>query len=411
MKQLLIKNSGYKILAAVLGYFLSLGICIAAVLAVPYYSHEDFLNDLSEQISDGYAASPDLSAFELHSIGALVYDTSGQCIDEKMPQYFYTDKSVEAIFGRWPRSVLAKVFCGEKATGVTLIPQEKLGVVYVGRPIYQDGTIIGASFIVRDLHDLFPTLLSVCGAYSFVFFSAAVCLVYTSHKKRKYLHLQQSYVSNISHDLKSPITSIRVMTETLKAGLVKDEATCQKYLGIILEESLTLQHIVSDILELSALQSRQTDFSKNAVALVGILAPIIKKYEILCGDKIQLHVSDSLNQLPPVLTNAKSISRLFDILMDNAVKFVEENGEIWVDATETSKSVTVGVRDNGIGIRSSDRSRIFDRFFMGDPSHNANGSGLGLAIAKEIIDGLKEKIWVESTPGKGSAFFFTIQLK
>jgi signal transduction histidine kinase len=110
-----------------------------------------------------------------------------------------------------------------------------------------------------------------------------------------------------------------------------------------------------------------------------------------------------------VVTNPKSIARLFDILLNNGMKFAGENGELWINAAVDGKTVTLCVRDNGAGISRQDQARIFDRFYMGDPSHNANGSGLGLAIARELTNGLKEKLWVESEPGKGAAFFFTVQ--
>lgn len=160
------------------------------------------------------------------------------------------------------------------------------------------------------------------------------------------------------------------------------------------------------------MQNNQTNVSKQPHLLPDVIDSIIQKYKMLCYDMmIEFHVPDSLSALPPVHTNAKSIARLLDILLDNAVKFVGTDGRIWLDITSNAKYLTVCVRDNGCGIRQEDQARIFERFFMGDPSHHGKGSGLGLAIAQELVTALNERLWVESAPGKGSAFFFTVHLK
>ena len=97
-----------------------------------------------------------------------------------------------------------------------------------------------------------------------------------------------------------------------------------------------------------------------------------------------------------------------NILLDNAVKFTGKGGTIWISNQIGPKYVTFCIRDNGPGIRSDEVDRIFDRFYKADTAHNSSGSGLGLAIADEIATGLGEKLWVESTFGVGSAFYFTI---
>ncbi|MGN1004446.1 MAG: sensor histidine kinase, partial [Oscillospiraceae bacterium] len=99
------------------------------------------------------------------------------------------------------------------------------------------------------------------------------------------------------------------------------------------------------------------------------------------------------------------------ILLDNAVKFVPEGGDIWVDTVAARSQTTFCVRDNGVGISKEALPHVFERFFKGSHDFNVSGSGLGLAIAKEIAAGLREKIWVESEPGQGAAFFFTVHHK
>ena len=396
----------------ILLYSLLLSFCIAVVLAVPYISHAEFLNNLAEEAALEYAVTSDLDSIELHSLGALVYDVSGTCIDSRVPKFFYHANTAESIFGKWPSNALQRVLNGKTTRHIGFIFPNKVGVIYIGEPIYQQGTVSGAFFLIRDLHDLYPTLVGICIAYSLFFALAVACLHYSLQKKQKYLQLQSNYVANFSHDLKAPITSIKALAETLHADLVNDEETRHKYYSTIISEATNLQYAVAGILELSAMQNNQITVSKQSVILSDVIAPVIAKYKMLCYDMmIEFNIPISFSALPPVYTDAKSISRLLDILLDNAVKFVGPDGMVCLDVTSGAKCLTVCVRDNGCGIRPEDQTRIFDRFYMVDPSHGGKGNGLGLAIAKEIVTALGERLWVESAPDEGATFFFTIHLK
>lgn len=396
----------------IVAYALLLSTCIGVVLLAPYISHSEFLNNLSVQAAQEYAANPDLGSIELYSLSALVYDVSGEYTEGSLPRYFhYTDNAREA-FGRWPEQVLPQVLSGKKLHHVGFVLPKRVGVIYIGEPIWQDGSVVGAFFLVRDLHDLYPTMISICAAYTLFYILAVVCLVWSIQKKQKYLQLQNDYVANFSHDLKSPITSIKALAETLHADLVPDDATRHKYYSTIINEAGNLQYVVSGILELSAMQNRQTKLSRQICLLADELDPTIEKYRMLCYDMmIGFRVSDHLSDLPPVYTNGKAVARILDILLDNAVKFVGVDGEIALDIIPGAKYVTVCVRDNGCGISTEDQVRIFDRFYMGDPSHQGKGNGLGLAIARELTTSLHERIWVESEPRKGTAFYFTVRSK
>jgi signal transduction histidine kinase len=138
----------------------------------------------------------------------------------------------------------------------------------------------------------------------------------------------------------------------------------------------------------------------------------LEKYAAL-GDcmGVALHPSQALSVLPPLYSNASCLKQLFEILLDNALKFVSEGGEVWVEVSLRKNRAVFCVRDNGVGIAPEALPHVFERFFKGSHDFNESGSGLGLAIAREIAAGLKEKLWVESEPGKGSAFFFTMRVK
>ena len=133
---------------------------------------------------------------------------------------------------------------------------------------------------------------------------------------------------------------------------------------------------------------------------------------MLCGDLgIELDTSGlDLESLPPLYTDEDRIRDLLGILLDNAVKFVGRGGKIWLTCARRGNRAVFCVRDNGPGIAKADQSRIFDRFYKADTSHNSRGSGLGLAIADEIVRNLGEKLWVESETGSGAAFYFTVSI-
>jgi signal transduction histidine kinase len=161
------------------------------------------------------------------------------------------------------------------------------------------------------------------------------------------------------------------------------------------------------MLNLSRIQSGFKDFSKTVVQANDLIDPIGEKYKAVCGERgLTLHIMDGSNELPALYTNAACVSEILEILLDNAKKFTKENGSIWLEWSVSAKHVTICVRDEGIGIGKEAQSRIFQRFFK--EGNDSRGSGLGLAIAEEIARGLGEKIWVQSEPGKGASFYFTV---
>ncbi len=348
----------------------------------------------------------------MFTMGAMVYDAGGSRVAWKAPDSVLFISDSASLFDNCVSGLVPRVLSGKPVVRVPFPRAWLFGVIVLGRPIYQNGEVTHALFLLRDLHDLYDTLMCVCGAYTFFYLGAAACLLSAMHRRQKYVGMQRDYVANVSHDLKSPISSIRALTETMYKRLPENDGDFKRYCGCILRETVALDQTVRDILELSAVQSRQADLSKEKVQMEALFGGTLEKYATLCYDMmIEFQVSDTLFRFPPVRTNHKNMARLLDILWTYAVKFVAEVGKITVEGWADAKKVTVCVRDNGPGIRRADQGHIFERFYMGDLSHNAKGSGLGLAIAREIAAALDEQLWVESSPGKGAAFFFTIHFK
>ena len=244
---------------------------------------------------------------------------------------------------------------------------------------------------------------------SLVLMMAIYMYLYIS-MERKAQKMQRDYIDNITHELKSPLASFRALTTAMYDGLVKDENKQKHYCSIMLNEVNNLERTVSDMLELSRMQNKQIDCAKSVFTGHDLFADVIDKRKALCEDlDIELRMSPQLEDYPFMYTNKKLAARLLDILLDNAIKFTPVDGFVHVYMTYTARTVTITVRDSGLGIAPEDAPHIFERFYKCDKAHNEKGSGLGLAIAKEIADSLGEKLWLKTTRPEGAEFSFTIQ--
>ncbi len=217
--------------------------------------------------------------------------------------------------------------------------------------------------------------------------------------------MRKNYVANVSHELRSPLTSIRGLIEPLMDSIVTDEKDIKRYYNIIYQESLRLSRLVDDIMELSRLQNDGAVIDKSRVDLKALLEMVYERYR-LHDEEISLVYSAS--PVPKVYTNYDRIEQVMVILLDNAYKFVKKGGTIEISTKIAEKYVVVSVEDTGEGISPDDLPYIFDRFYKSDKSRSKKGTGLGLSIAKEILNIMGENITVESTAGKGSKFEFTV---
>ena len=222
--------------------------------------------------------------------------------------------------------------------------------------------------------------------------------------------VRRDFVANVSHELKTPITSIIGFVETLKDGAIEDTGNRQRFLDIILKHSKRLNSIVEDLLSLSRIEQETEkgtiDFENNNVCT--ILSSAIALYETQAHDKgitIALECKDTF-----VKGNSSLLVQAVSNLIDNAIKYSEERSSISVKALQKGTSVIIEVKDNGCGIPQEHISRIFERFYRVDKgrSRDLGGTGLGLAILKHIVLAHGGHISVESKPGKGSTFTITL---
>lgn len=220
--------------------------------------------------------------------------------------------------------------------------------------------------------------------------------------------MRRDYVANVSHELRSPLTSIRGLIEPLMDSIVTDEEDVKRYYKIIYQESLRLSRLVDDIMELSRLQTNEAIIEKTSVDLSAIIEMVYERYKLWDED---INLIYNQLSLPKVYTNYDRIEQILVILLDNAYKFTPKGGQIEIVTEVRTKDVLVTVKDTGVGITEEDLPFVFDRFYKSDKSRSKKGSGLGLSIAKEILSIMGENIKVKSEHGLGSEFEFTVHIE
>jgi two-component system phosphate regulon sensor histidine kinase PhoR len=223
---------------------------------------------------------------------------------------------------------------------------------------------------------------------------------------KEFERLRTEFVANVSHELKTPLTSILGFVETLKEGGIDDPENRMKFLQIIETQSKKLHALIEDLLLLSKIESakeplrlEEVDVERLFEKMKDVFLPILKE------KNIQMQMVSPAKTVR-VNAEASSLERALSNLIDNALKYNRSNGLVTLQALDGAKSVVLEVRDTGIGIEPEDLARVFERFYRADKSRSreSGGTGLGLSIAKHIVERHGGRIEVQSTPGKGSTF-------
>lgn len=218
-------------------------------------------------------------------------------------------------------------------------------------------------------------------------------------------YLQKDFISNVSHELKTPIASILGFARLLQSeGL--DEATRREYVDIIADESQRLSHLSQNLLRLSSLDRVPVTEAKP-YALDEQLRRMVVQLEPTWESKA---INWELDLSPTTVTaHEELLAEVWINLLANAIKFSSQDGVIQIICYATDQ-VYVEITDHGCGMDKDTMSRIFERFYQGDTSHSREGSGLGLCIVKKIIAQSGGEIHVRSTPGKGATFRVALPL-
>ncbi|MGN0317155.1 MAG: ATP-binding protein [Lachnospira sp.] len=222
---------------------------------------------------------------------------------------------------------------------------------------------------------------------------------------------QQKFLSNVSHDFRSPLTSIKGYLEAMQDGTIPPEMM-NKYFDIVLFETERLTKLTSNILTLNELDPKTVRLDKSTFDLNSIIRHTIETMEGNCKKKnIKFSLTFAGSQEMVVADKGK-IEQVIYNLIDNAIKFSHENSYVYITVREKGDKAHISVKDTGSGIAKEDIDKIWNRFYKSDSSRGRDkkGSGLGLSITKEIIQAHNEQIDVISTVGVGTEFIFTLPL-
>ena len=213
--------------------------------------------------------------------------------------------------------------------------------------------------------------------------------------------LQKDFINNMSHELKTPISSIKGFAQLLESENLTDEEK-KEYIGIIVEESDRLLNISSNILKLSKLQNKEKLTNKKEVDISEQIRKVINILENKWTEK-NIMISDNL---PKTIINGDEelLYQVWMNLIDNSIKFTGQDGKIDISIKKINNKAQISIKDNGIGMTEDEKKKIFERFYQVDESHYSEGSGLGLSIVKRIINLSDGEINIETEKGKGSNF-------
>lgn len=239
--------------------------------------------------------------------------------------------------------------------------------------------------------------------------SGCLIVIHDITEVRKLETMRRDFVANVSHELKTPLTSIKGFVETLLEGALEDKENSRHFLEIIRNHAERLDSLIDDLLDLSKIESRQVKLDFSQVNLQKLCS------EVISGFKSQLKKKniEASSMIADSLVATADKGKLHQVLVNligNAVKFNKESGFIKVSVQDNHDSIKVFIEDSGLGIPEKDLKRIFERFYRVDKarSRDLGGTGLGLSIVKHIIELHGGTVGVESVEGLGSKFWFTL---
>ncbi len=261
-----------------------------------------------------------------------------------------------------------------------LLPEEKIIIVH-GTPIFREEKIEGAVLVFHNVTEI-----------------------------RRLEKIRKDFIANVSHELRTPASSIKGFAETLSAGALEDKKSAKEFIKIIEENSDRLVRLIEDLLDLSKMESGKVDMNLNPCSLYPIIKKVVSQVEGQAKKKC-ISIETKINKdAAKILADEIFITQAFLNLIDNAVKYTDENGTVSITVQEEKEFIKINVKDNGIGIPEKDLPRVFERFYCVDKarSRKAGGTGLGLSIVRHVVEGHGGKVTVKSIFGQGSTFSVTI---
>jgi signal transduction histidine kinase len=230
-------------------------------------------------------------------------------------------------------------------------------------------------------------------------------------RQRELEDARQGLIAAVSHDLRTPLASLRVMVEAINDGVANDPETVRRYIKAMERETVSLGRLIDDLFELARLDAGQIELRLQPNPIGTIVQETL---ESLGGQAARQGIalrSTVDRAIPPVLVDPDRIQRVLYNLIQNAIRHTPADGSVVIEALDRGLVVQVNVRDTGEGIPATDLSHVFDRFYRGDKARSRDtsaGAGLGLSIARRLVETHGGRIWVAQPPEGGSVFSFTL---
>jgi two-component system phosphate regulon sensor histidine kinase PhoR len=227
-------------------------------------------------------------------------------------------------------------------------------------------------------------------------------------ERKKAEQLKDEFIGMVSHELKSPITVIMgAILTAMSEGISREEA--QQLLKDAVASTESLAGIVDNLLELSRAQANRLTIQKNPVDIAETVCNVVEK--LRGRTSTNRLIVDIPSGLPKVSADLVRVERVLHNLIENAIKYSPNGGDITVFAQQNDDCLVIGVKDHGTGISVEDQSRLFKRFERLETTNGITGVGLGLNVCRHLVEAHGGSIWVESQLGKGATFLFTLPLR
>jgi signal transduction histidine kinase len=225
-------------------------------------------------------------------------------------------------------------------------------------------------------------------------------------REMKLVEAKTTFVSNVSHELKTPLSLIRLFAETLELGRVRNSEEAHEYYRIINRESRRLTRLINNILDFSRIEAGRREYQFAETSVAEVVTEVLQSYErqmTNAGFEARTNIQSAL---PPALVDREALAQAVLNLVDNAVRYSDQAKRIEVSVRLRGGDIAIEIADQGVGIPKAEHQRIFEKFYRVSTGliHDTKGSGLGLAIVKHIVEAHRGRVTVESAPGKGSRF-------
>ncbi|MBS4174070.1 two-component system histidine kinase PnpS [Bacillus sp. FJAT-49736] len=335
--------------------------------------------------------------------GVLTNMVSGVMLIQQNGRIALVNPAMEKIIGTSASSLIGKLHIeAGKSFGLSKLIDQALKE---GSTLHEEVYIYVPKERILDAH-LAP-LIGVNGDINGV-----ITVLHDITEIRRLEKMRSEFVANVSHELKTPITSLKGFAETLLDGAMYDENLCRSFLQIIYDESERLHRLIADILQLSKIEQHRLPLHPESLNIIDIIYETVETIQEEINKKA---INMILPERGKVFLDADK-DRLRQIILNlvaNAITYTPEDGMIQIHVEELDKEIKLTVKDTGIGISEKDLPRIFERFYRVDKarSRNSGGTGLGLAIVKHLVESHHGSIEVKSKEGKGTSFLITLPKK